>query len=541
MARLALGLDSSTQSLSAVVVNIDTGDKSFEHSLDYRKDSRFDDFALGPDYIIPPRVEGEADQPPEMFWASLDALFYDMKAAGVPLDEIVVINDSGQQHGHVYLNRHAESIFAQLKRKDSGEKNLLNLLDGSLAYLSAPIWMTSNTVRQTEFVRREVGGKDKMIRLSGSDAPLRFTGTIMRRVAEQFPEAYQETENIQLISSLIPAVLTGNSKVPIDYGNACGMSLMNYQTKNWSSELLESTSKGLSGGLRALKKKLPNLTPPDTIVGNIGRYFVEKYGFNLECKITVGSGDNPQAKVLVEGDLLSLGTSFVNMVSTDGETLDMEGLANGMYDGVGRPFMFGCRTNGAMVWDAVRALYGLVKEDYAPAEEALGQVIPASAMVFWQPKNESFPPSGSFDLTRITHHTKPTLASDYAGIIETSLAAVYLHSENFTKKSEEPLYITGGVTDSAEIMKRVAGIWNREIVPMEKGGPALGAAVAGAYAHCKSQGEPFDVEEFSQGILKRRVPIPPKSEDVEAYHGSGRYLEKFRLEEAKIIAEHPVE
>ena len=103
MARLALGLDSSTQSLSAIVVDIDTGDKSFEHSLDYRKDTRLNDFGIRSDYIIPPRVEGEADQPPGMFLASLDAMFHDMEIAGVPLEEIVVINDSGQQHGHVYL------------------------------------------------------------------------------------------------------------------------------------------------------------------------------------------------------------------------------------------------------------------------------------------------------------------------------------------------------------------------------------------------------------------------------------------------------
>ena len=64
MARLALGLDSSTQSLSAIVVNIDTGDKSLVHSLDYRKEARLNGFWIRADYIIPPRVPGEADQPP---------------------------------------------------------------------------------------------------------------------------------------------------------------------------------------------------------------------------------------------------------------------------------------------------------------------------------------------------------------------------------------------------------------------------------------------------------------------------------------------
>ena len=118
---------------------------------------------------------------------------------------------------------------------------------------------------------------------------------------------------------------------------------MDYRTKNWSPELVKATSKGLPGGTGALARKLPNLVPPDTVVGDIGAYFVEKYGFHPECKVIAGSGDNPQAKTLVAGDLLSLGTSFVNMVSTDGDVHDMSGTANAMYDGIGRPFMFGCK------------------------------------------------------------------------------------------------------------------------------------------------------------------------------------------------------
>ncbi len=540
MARLALGLDSSTQSLSSIIVDIDAAEKVFEHSLDYRKDKRLNNFGIGSDYIIPPRVEGEADQPIEMILASVDVMFDDLRSAGVTVKDILLINNSGQQHGHVYLNNRAENRFAQLREKGCGESSLVRLLSGSFAYLTAPIWMTSNTVNQADCVRESVGGKDKMIRLSGSDAPLRFTGTIVRRVAEQFPDVYRATENIQLISSLIPSILTGNSKAPIDYSNACGMSLMDYQEKNWASELLKATSEGLPGGTGALAKKLPSLVPPDSVVGNIGTYFVDKYGFHPECKIIAGSGDNPQAKTLVAGDLLSLGTSFVNMVSTDGNVRDMSGLANAMYDGIGRPFMFGCRTNGALVWDGIRALYGLGKEDYEPAEAALKQVTPASSMTFWQPKNESLPPSGSFDIIRVAAHADTGLGLDYSGVIETGLAAVYVHSEQFTGTGDIPLFVTGGATDNPEIMRRVAAIWNREVIPIEKGGPALGAAVAGIHAYCQSRNETFDVEDFSRSGLRRREPIAPRLEDIAAYHSPGKYLAKFRVEEAKIIAHHPI-
>ena len=59
------------------------------------------------------------------------------------------------------------------------------------------------------------------------------------------------------------------------------------------------------------------------------------------------------------------------------------------------------RTNGAMVWDRVRALYGLKKEDYEPAEAALRETTPGTSMTFWQPNAESLPPSGSFGIIRV--------------------------------------------------------------------------------------------------------------------------------------------
>jgi len=536
--RLSLGLDSSTQGLSVVLLDIDLREQVFGLSLDYAKDSRLNGFGIrSKDYIAPPRIEGEADQPPQLFLASLDGAFSDM-GSGVSLEDIVVVNHAAQQHGHVYLNRSARSIFAKLGERDSQRSNLVALLEGCWAYGVAPIWMTSNTLEQADFMRDYVGGKELMIQLSGSDVPLRFTGPVMRRVAQQFPEVYEQTENIQLISSLIPAILTGNSKVPVDFGNACGMALMDYTHKQWSDLLVKAASEGLVGGERAFRNKLPPITAPDTMVGTVANYFVERYGFSPACKVAVGSGDNPQSKVLVAGDLLSLGTSLVYMVSTDGKTFDMNGSANAMYDGIGRPFMFGCRTNGTMVWDGLRAMYGMEKEEYGPAEKALQQAPVARHMVFWQPKSESFPPSGRFDLVRIGHHAQD-LGADYAGLVETTLAAVYTHSRGFGGDTASSLYVTGGATDSPEVMSRVAAIWNRQIIPVEKGGAALGAAVAGAYAFLKSEGEEVNIEEFAANLLRRRAPITSRPEDVSLYHSPGGYLERFAAEEARLIGAHP--
>jgi xylulokinase len=531
--RLTLGLDISTQGITAVVLDIDTKKTVFERKLDYCEDARLSTYGIRrEDYILPPENEGEASQPALMFLAAIDAIFSDLKKE-INMDDIVAVNASGQQHGHVYLNALAPGAFQSLTQESSVKSNLAALLKDGLAYERAPIWMTADTQEQAEQIRRAVGGKKKLIALSGSDAPLRFTGLVIRKIGQKHPEVYRRTENIQLISSLVAAVLTGNAKAPMDYGNACGMSLMDYRQKKWSDALVTAAADGLEGGEKAFRARLPDLAAPDAIVGTITEYFIKKYRFSKDCKILAGSGDNPQSKVLVSGHLLSLGSSIVNMVATDGKTFDYEGYANAMYDGAGKPFMFGCRTNGALVWDQLRAKYGLTKEDYKPAEAALKQAKIARNLVFWQPRNESFPASKALELTRL--NTEAGLANDYSGLIESTLAAVYYHSRSFTQDTSEPLYVTGGAQNSAEILRRVAAIWNRPVIAIEAGGAALGAAAATAGAFLRAGGEKITTGDYTAGLLKTKKAVPPKTEDVKAFHGVGGYLEKFAQAEATLL------
>jgi xylulokinase len=546
--RLTLGLDISTQSISGVVLDVEARTIVYQHSLDYCHDPRLNIFGIRKeDYILPPEDDGEASQPAVMFFTALDAIFSDLQKT-IDMGSVVAVNSSGQQHGHIYLNSAARTAFFSLTKGSALNSNLVDLLKDSLAYDRAPIWMTADTKEQADHIRQKSGGKERVIELSGSDVPLRFTGVVMRKIGERRPDVYQRTENIQLISSLTAAVMTGNSKTPLDYGNASGMALMDYRQKKWSDVLVKAAADGLPGGEAAFKNKLPAVVPPYGIAGPPAAYFVKKYGFNRDCRILAGSGDNPQAKVCVSGDLLSLGSSIVNMVSTDGNTFDLKGYANAMYDGLGRPFMFGCRTNGALVWDRMRAMYGLKKDDYKSAEEALRKTPVGQNVVFWQPRNESFPVSGVIDLTRIGG-AESGFAADYAGIIESTLTAVYYHSKGFTKGTSEPLYVTGGAQNSQEILRRVSAIWQRPVIGIEEGGAALGSAAAAAGVYLKeldvagiaSRGtfisveEPTEMTDYPAGLLKSKEAIHPKPEDINAFHGAGGYMEKFVEAEAKLL------
>jgi xylulokinase len=219
------------------------------------------------------------------------------------------------------------------------------------------------------------------------------------------------------------------------------------------------------------------------------------------------------------------------MVETDGATLDMDGNANAMYDALDRPFMFGCRTNGALRWDGVRAQYGMEKGEYARAEEALRDAPAANKgrLFLWQIEKESFPISGAFGPVRIGYEVGD-FAADYAGIVESSLAAVYLHSRQFMTP-DDTLYVAGGPASGPQILRRVAAIWNRQVVSVEGGGAALGAAVSGAYALLKSEGAAPEATDFTASFMRTRAPVKPLAADVAAYHGENGYLKKYALAE----------
>jgi xylulokinase len=237
--------------------------------------------------------------------------------------------------------------------------------------------------------------------------------------------------------------------------------------------------------------------------------------------VLAGSGDNPQTKVLAGGDLLSLGTSFVDMVATSGQT-DPRGSFNAMYDGLGRPFMFGCRTNGALVWDRVRALHGKAKKDYTASEIALSSTPVGSTIVLWQPETESFPLSPSGDLWRAQAQD---YAADEAGIVDSSLALVYLGSKEYSASSTEPMSLTGGPSGSPAIVARVAAIFDRPVRVLAAAGAAAGAACAGIFA-LKGAGPEFDAA-VSQCADSGKVVEPDKAA-ARALRAPGGYFERLQ-------------
>src|SRR6266404_2472699 len=259
MARLFLGLDSSTQSLSAVVIDYDARRVVYDKSLNFDKTLPHYGTQSG---TLRHDDPGVVHSPPLMWVEALDVLFTQMKQDGIPLGEILAVSGSGQQHGSVYLNNRAARTFASL----NPAKSLVQNLRGIFSRATAPIWMDSSTSAECAEIREKLGGIKATAQQTGSETFERFTGPQIRKFYKTEPENYARTSSIALVSSFMASLLAGRI-APIDHGDGAGMNLMDIRQKVWHPAALRATAP-------KLRFKLPPLAEPRKVIGTVSPYFV---------------------------------------------------------------------------------------------------------------------------------------------------------------------------------------------------------------------------------------------------------------------------
>src|SRR5687767_9871011 len=154
---LFLGLDSSTQSLSAMIIDTDSGQVVLDESLNFGK-------AL-PEYRAPSGFLEHADpqikhSSPLMWVAALDLLLSKLKARGANLEAVAAISGAGQQHGSVYLKRPMSEVSGW-----DASKSLVEQVAPLLSRETAPIWMDSSTSPQCAAIAEAVGGDAQVVKL----------------------------------------------------------------------------------------------------------------------------------------------------------------------------------------------------------------------------------------------------------------------------------------------------------------------------------------------------------------------------------------
>ncbi|OCF78763.1 xylulokinase [Kwoniella mangroviensis CBS 8886] len=308
-----LGLDASTQSLKASLLSVNLDVKS-ECSIHFDTDL--------PHYGTKGGVlfgeKGEVHSPVLMLVEAMDMLFDKIKNAGWEVDKIRGVAAAGQQHASVYWSESS----SQLLSSPNPSSPLLSQLSTAFSRPIIPNWQDSSTTRECRALEKAVGGQEALAQITGSKAHERFTGAQIMRFRRIDPAAYDETDRISLVSSAVTTLLCFDGEVKgIDESDACGMNLwsMNKEERGWSEELLEVIAG--TEGVEELARKLGKVeSDGGKVVGHIGRWYVERYGFSPECLVFPGTGDNPAtflSLTLRESEgLISLGTSDVVLVST---------------------------------------------------------------------------------------------------------------------------------------------------------------------------------------------------------------------------------
>jgi xylulokinase len=151
------------------------------------------------------------------------------------------------------------------------------------------------------------------------------------------PDQFKETSRISLVSSYITTLLCLDGEVKgIDESDVCGMNLwtMNTPERGWNGDILKAIAGPDAEKLKGLLGEVER--DGGKPVGTIGKWFVERWGFNKDCLVFSGTGDNPATflsltrkshlpvilhmqwliSVRPSEGLISLGTSDVVLVST---------------------------------------------------------------------------------------------------------------------------------------------------------------------------------------------------------------------------------
>jgi xylulokinase len=465
-----LGFDSSTQSLSAIVLDIDRGEISAEASVNFGAEL--------PQYSAPSGFilggsSGEVHADPMMWLEALD-LVLEKLAAKIDLSNVTMIAGSGQQHGSVYLNDQFDSTIANLDPSSSLKAQLSDVLTRS----TSPIWMDTSTGAECKEIANTMGGNSEVCARSGSVTIERFTGSQIRKFFKLAPEAYAATDHVHLVSSFIASVVAGKS-MPIDFGDGAGMNLLNLKSLKWDNDLMNATASKLSDKLLPAASCLKPLA-------TISSYFVDKYGFSKACQICPFTGDNPASLVGMGATtpgqvVISLGTSDTFFAAMTDPKTDPQGFGHVFGNPAGGFMSLICFRNGSLAREALRDELGV---DWSAFDQANLSASKNSAG-----KNLTLPfyaaeitPRHDFEKPVIEFSEDPTDALQIRSLLEGQFLNMRLHSQ-WMGIAPQRILLTGGASKNNGIAQMVADVFQAPVERLEvANSAALGAALIAATA-----------------------------------------------------------
>ncbi len=469
-----LGLDSSTQSLTAIVIDTDRGAIVVNRSLNFGE--RLPHYG-SPHGFLPNADPTLRHSDPLMWVEALDLLLGELRDSGLELRRVRGISGAGQQHGSVYLSRSLSTVGGW-----STGVPLVEQVRPLLSRPTAPIWMDSATRTECGEIAAALGGDQPVVVITGSRPIERFTGPQIRKFFKEAPEAWARTREIHLVSSFMASLLIGTTAA-IDHGDGAGMNLLDLAAGTWSERMLGATAPDLG-------QKLVPAVPSTTRVGTLDRYFVDKFGFAPGTPVIAFSGDNPSSLVGMGATrpgtaVISLGTSDTVFAAMTRPHTDPRGYGHVFGNPAGGFMSLICFSNGSLAREEIARRYQLGWDDFSRAileETAPGNggclmlpyFVPEITPKLLKPELRLF---GSQAFT--SRQDAPAAAR---AIVEAQALSMRLHSD-WIGESPDTILVTGGASRNPGILRVLADVFQAELRPLGvANASALGASLRAAQA-----------------------------------------------------------
>ncbi|KIW02711.1 hypothetical protein, variant [Verruconis gallopava] len=474
-----------------------------------------------------------------MWLEAMDLVLTRLKDDGLDFSKVKGVSGAGMQHGTVFWSEDADKLMSELAQ--GAGSSLLEYLKpgdvgeatGAFAHPHSPNWQDASTQRECDMFDAALGSPENLAEVTGSKAHHRFSGPQILRYRTKYPEHYEKTSRISLVSSFLSSVLLGKV-APMDIGDVCGANLWDMKAGKWNEELLALTAGGTEG-VPKLKAKLGDVSEDGGIsFGSISKYFVAKYGFAQDCQVIAATGDNPSTILslpLRESDaMVSLGTSTTFLMSTP------KFLPDPAYHFMNHPATAGlymfmlCYKNGGLARENVRdAVNGdsssnswdrfneiitnspPLNQKNASEPMKLGLFFPRPEIVpnvpagTWRFLYEHS--SGRLEPTKLLSKDWPSPDVDARAIVESQFLSLRLRSQNLVSLQKDVngaelppqprrIYLVGGGSQNAAIAEVCADVLGSAdgVYRLDIGGNAcaLGAAYKAVWGCERTKGQTFE-------------------------------------------------
>jgi xylulokinase len=420
---LVVGVDSSTQSTKALVVDASTG--------------RVVASGQAP-HTVSSGAGRETD--PRQWW---DALCKALRQCGDAAHEAAAVSVGGQQHGLVALDGRGEPVRPAL------------------------LWNDVRSAPQARRLTEELGGAKFWADRTGSVPAASFTVTKWAWLAEHEPEAVRATKAVRLPHDYLTERLTGQGTT--DRGDVSGTGWWASGTEAYDEEILAHV--GLDPAL------LPRVVRPGEVAGTVRDG--HDLPFSRGTLVAPGTGDNAAAAlglgVRPGVPVMSLGTSGTVYAVSRHRPADPTGTVAGFADARGDWLPLACTLNCTLAVDRVATLLGLDREAVEPGTAV-------TLLPYLDGERTPNLPHASGLLHGLRHDTTAgqLLQAAYDGAVHSLLGALDLVLDDDADRSEPLLLIGGGARGTAwqQTVRRLSG---RPVqVPEARELVALGAAAQAA-------------------------------------------------------------